>query len=244
MNDNERSWQTWSPRTPAHDPKGSTSDVAPPPTLTVPRVADFDVSGSGENDAWSAAEWTVTQRTGPGASIYTTLFKSVYSPTGLYLLVDCQDGVLTATKTRDMDEIWKEDVLEIFLWPDERQPLYFQYDVSPLGVELPLLIPNNTLPMGWAPWRYGGERRVVAKTAAHGGPRASMARVVRWTAEIKIPFVLLVGLIKSPPEPGTRWRANVYRTDYDVLPASHWAWSVRAGTDTHAIQDYGTFVFG
>jgi len=36
----------------------------------------------------------------------------------------------------------ERDVFEFFLWPDERYPVYFEYEISPLGHELPILIPN------------------------------------------------------------------------------------------------------
>ena len=34
------------------------------------------------------------------------------------------------------------DVFEVFLWTDEKQPIYFEYEISPLGYELPILVPN------------------------------------------------------------------------------------------------------
>jgi hypothetical protein len=56
--------------------------------------------------------------------------------------MEATDQVLTATLQEDFLDLWKEDVFEFFLWPDERQTVYFEYEISPLGVELPILIPN------------------------------------------------------------------------------------------------------
>ena len=67
---------------------------------------------------------------------------------------------MTATKTEDFADLWNEDVFEFFLWPDEQTPLYFEYEISPLGYELPILVPNfNGKFLGWRPWHYEGERK-------------------------------------------------------------------------------------
>ena len=36
-------------------------------------------------------------------------------------------------------DLWNEDVFEVFLWTDERYPVYFEYEISPLNHELPIL---------------------------------------------------------------------------------------------------------
>ena len=39
----------------------------------------------------------------------------------------------------------------MFLWPDERDQLYFEYEISPLGYELPIIVPNlaRNFPVGF-----------------------------------------------------------------------------------------------
>ena len=56
--------------------------------------------------------------------------------------MEATDRTITATMQDDFLDLWKEDVFEFFLWPDERHPVYFEYEISPLGFELPILIPN------------------------------------------------------------------------------------------------------
>jgi hypothetical protein len=46
-----------------------------------------------------------------------------------------------------------------------------------------------------------------------------------------------------PPQPGSQWRANFYRLDYDAGPASHWAWDPRTGTSYHDFNHFGTIIF-
>src|SRR5207237_2726185 len=115
---------------------------------------DFDGTGRGDAPAWSRANWlTLTRLDGPES--YPSRCKVVYSKTGIYVLYDCEDRTLTCTKTQDFDDIYEEDVVECFLWPDQRQDIYFEYEISPLGVELPIIVPNhNGNFMGWRPWHY------------------------------------------------------------------------------------------
>ena len=217
---------------------------APRPELCVRPTIDFEPTGDGAHAAWLRTPWVAMSRVGTGVSIYPTLFKCLYSPNALYLLVDCGDARLTTRAFGEGGDVWRGDAVEVFLWPNELVPVYFQYDLSPLGAELALLVPNDGHShTGWAPWYYEGPRRVRAKTVVRGGPREPMAYVVGWTAEIRIPFALLAGLMGPPPAPGVRWRGNVYRVDHDGPRPSHWAWCDRTGADTHAFREYGSLVF-
>jgi hypothetical protein len=78
-----------------------------------------------------------------------------------------------------------------------------------------------------------------------GGKKASLATVSGWMTEFFIPFTLMKGLANTPPKPGTRWRANFYRIDYDDAPATHWSWSeITEGKSFHKPERFGTLVFG
>jgi len=210
----------------------------------VRKVEDFQVTGDGANAAWRAAEWLPLGLLETGRSAYGTKVKLLYSGTGAYFLFDCQDKRLTCTEMNDFDDIWNQDVVEVFLWPDEGQSLYFEYELSPLGVELPILVPNQEGTfMGWRPWHYEGERRIRRATAVRGGPKAPMGAIAGWSAEFFIPFALLKGLGNVPPRPGTTWRANMYRIDYDGPQPAHWAWSPLTVVNFHRFHEFGTIVF-
>src|SRR5262249_23843398 len=153
--------------------------------------------------------------------------------TGLYVLFDAADTKLTSTMTEDFQNLWLEDVFEVFLWPDDRDPVYFEYEISPLGRELPILIPNfDGKFLGWRPWHYEGGRRTPRATAAVGGELKSGAAVSGWRAEVFLPYELLTPLRNVPPRPGTRWRANFYRMDYDGAERQGWDWA-RVGPSFH-----------
>jgi hypothetical protein len=112
-----------------------------------------------------------------------------------------------------------------------------------MNYELPILVPNMEGKfLGWLPWDYDGERKVRKATAAAGGEKKSGAAVTGWTAEFFIPYALLAPLRNVPPRPGTRWRANFYRMDYDGGQHTTWDWS-RVGPSFHEYKKFGTLVF-
>ena len=211
--------------------------------MIVKRVDDFEVTGAGTAPAWDQTDWQPLQCLGPGSAKYLSRVKVLCSAKGLYFLFDCEDRKLSCTMPNDFDDIFREDVVEVFLWPDEKQDLYFEYELSPLNVELPILIPNHKGAfMGWRPWHYEGDRKIRRATAVRGGAKAALAAVQGWSAEFCIPFALLRGLGNTPPGAGTSWRANMYRIDYDESPATHWAWCEKTGCNFHRFREFGTIV--
>jgi hypothetical protein len=213
------------------------------PLLRVPLVEDFEPSGDGAAPAWEKVPWVELQKRPGGRLPYEARFKCAYSRSGIYFLMEASDRVLTTTFEEDFQDLWTEDVFEVFLWTDERWPVYFEYEISPLERELPIIIPNfEGKFFGWRPWHYEGERRVKKKTAAIGGPRASGAEVQGWRAELFFPYDLLKPLQNVPPRPGTRWRANFYRVDHDEGRTTAWDWA-RVGPSFHEFRKFGTLLF-
>ena len=211
--------------------------------LKVPLVEEFAVTGRGDAAAWGGVPWTALNARNGVAGAAATRIKVAYATAGLYVLMDAADTKLTATYEEDFSDLWKEDVFEAFLWPDERDPLYFEYEISPLGRELPILIPNlDGRFLGWRPWHYGGDRRVRHATSIVGGPKQSGAAIQGWRAEIMIPFAVLAPLRNVPPTRGSRWRANFYRVDHDGGQSVQWDWA-RVGKSFHEFRAFGTLLF-
>lgn len=213
--------------------------------LTINHTHDFELTGDGSAREWDNAPWHNLQRVGGGKSGYATRFKILWSTKGIYFHFDMEDKVLTSTMTEDHSNLWEEDVIEVFLWPNDTQTLYFEYEISPLDVELVILVPNHEGRfLGWLPWNYKGDRRVRHATSAEGGPRSSGAKVTGWKTDFFFPFALFYGLGNCPPVAGTKWRANMYRIDHDEAPSSQWAWCPKTGGNFHDFRNFGTIVFG
>ena len=222
------------------------SEEAHRPEYRVPKTEDFEVTGTGSNPAWQSAKWArLTRREEDGGDElpYWARFKLLYSDTGIYCVMEGSDELLTTTGKEDFADLWTEDVFEIFLWPDEKHPLYFEYEISPMGKELAILVPNlDGKYLGWRPWFYDGERKARKKTSVIGNEHGPGAIVKGWTAEFFIPFQLLRPLRNVPPKKGMRWRANLYRMDHDHARHTKWEWA-SAGGNFHAFERFGALVF-
>lgn len=202
------------------------------------RTKDFRVTGDGSNANWNSADWLPLPERNSSNLLYQTQIKLLYSDSGIYCLYKCDDKKITATLKEDFLDLWNEDVVEAFFWPDETTPLYFEYELSPLNYELPILVPNfkgNFL--GWRPWHYEGNRKTQHGTHVVMTDNS----VTSWTAEFFIPYRLLKPLQNVPPKKGGKWRANFYRIDYDNGSAE-WSWQA-VRTNFHDYERFGTIVF-
>lgn len=211
-------------------------------SIIINKCQDFKVTGDGSTGAWENTKWINLEQQGPVYAQYNTKVKVLYSETGIYFLFDCEDKKLTSTITADQQNIYTEDVVEVFLWTEESFPVYFEYELSPLNYELTIMVPNyNGTFLGWLPWHYEGDRKTQHETSVAGGAKESMSMVNGWKAEFFIPYKLLSPLPKVPPESGTKWQVNMYRIDYDNGIA-HYAWQ-KTGKSFHEYNNFGTFIF-
>ena len=204
--------------------------------IEIPLVDDFEVNGQGDSDQWKKTDWIDLEQRKTDGKTYSTSVKLLYSATGIYVLFRCEDDEITSTLRRDFADLWTEDVVEIFFWPDESLPVYFEYELSPHNYELPIVVPNRDgFFLGWKPWKYEGKRLTRHATTI------STVNDKTWTAEFFIPLELMKPLAEGMPAKGSRWRVNMYRIDYDD-GVSTWSWQpVR--TNFHDYESYGTLVF-
>lgn len=214
--------------------------------LHIQKTEDFIPDGGGSADNWTKTPWIDLPIQETSGVRYATKAKILYSSTGIYFLFHCMDRKITTEITRDFGPLYQGDVVEVFLRPDLSVPIYFEYELSPLDYELPLLVPNiHGKFQGWAPAHYQGHRKVRHATTVIGGLKKAGEAVSEWTAEIYIPFVLLSPLVILPIKPGTRWTANLYRIDHD---SGYTSWSWRKTTpgvrgSLHEFKKFGTVVF-
>jgi hypothetical protein len=211
-------------------------------SVTIRRCQDFEITGDGLSDSWKSTEWINLVQAYKTNTAYNTKVKVLYSETGIYFLFKCEDKKLTSTMKADNLNLWEEDVVEVFLWTGEDFPVYFEYELSPLNYELPIIVPNNKGNfLGWLPWHYNGERRTKHATSVTGGIKESGADISGWIAEFYIPYKLLAPLGNIPPKSGTKWRANMYRIDYDNGELA-FAWQ-KTDKTFHDYKKFGIFIF-
>lgn len=225
----------------------SANAVAADSVLTVKKTTDFKVNGEGSATNWATTKWfDITVQNGPKQAQpgkqFPTKVKILYSDNGVYFLFDCTDKRLTSTIMEDYGMLFKEDVVEVFLWPDTTIPIYLEYEVSPLNYELPILVPNiNGRNQGWKPWIYNDSNKVQHETSVQGGQKKSMAAVEGWKAEFFIPFALMNPIVQATPKSGTKWKGNFYRIDYDSETA-YYSWQKTNGS-FHDFKKFGTLIF-
>jgi len=207
-------------------------------TLQINKSGDFDIDGKGTAREWGKTDWVSLNPLNVEAA-YDTRVKILYSESGMYFLFQNEDEKITATIKEDNADLWHEDVVEVFLWTDEQYPMYFEYELSPLNYELPILIPKVGEDfLGWLPWHYEGDRKTRHMTHI----QKDGDTVTGWIAEFFIPYDLLKPLNKVPPQVGTRWRANMYRIDHDKEPRVLFAWQPIVNS-FHDHELFGTFEF-
>ena len=212
-------------------------------TLKVKKCADFEVSGRGDHENWVDTPWVVLNVMDEIEDAYITKFKLLYSETGMYVLAHCDDRKISTEFIQDQGDIWEGDVFEVFLQTDPGNPLYFEYEINPLNTELVILVPNNQGDFfGWAPWHYEGNRKIKKAVNVEGGAQKTGAKITAWTAEMFFPFALLKGLKNVPPQPGTEWKANFYRMDYDTGKRIKWSWQP-IEINFHEYNKFGLMVF-
>src|SRR5262245_39186708 len=105
----------------------------------VRKTEDFEVSGDGAHPEWAKAAWYSLKRRQDDGQPYEARFKLLYSNSGVYVLMDGTDTKLTTTGRKDFEHLWEEDVYEAFFLTGGSGPLYFEYEISPMNAELPIL---------------------------------------------------------------------------------------------------------
>lgn len=214
------------------------AQVADSTTWVVQKTKDFVLNGNGNAEEWNTTDYLELPKRRNGAMDYKTKMKILYSETGIYCLYQCEDKIITSTIKADFEDIFNEDVVEAFFWPEESSIIYFEYELSPYNYELPILVPNyNGKFLGWRPWHYEGNK----KTRHAASINKEGDKVVSWTAEFFIPYKLMEPLQNTPPKKGMKWRANFYRIDYDK-GSTYWSWRPTR-KNFHDYESFGTIVF-
>ena len=110
--------------------------------LRIKHTKDFNITGDGHAINWNNIEWLALPQRNSMSVVYQTKIKVLYSDSGIYCLYRCEDIKITATLKEDFLDLYNEDVVEAFFRTDEKVPMYFEYELSPLNYELPILVPN------------------------------------------------------------------------------------------------------
>jgi hypothetical protein len=206
------------------------------------------IDGVAQDPAWAfaavSAEFPTAEGSGdpPGA----TTGKLTWDDANLYLFVTVTDPDAFSEYTKDDDNLWKNDVVEVFIDADSDRRGYVELQVNP----------NNTkLDIWWATTR-GGPQDLAWSSGMTSAVKVRGTATDRgdtdqgWDVELQIPWAAVKGnnpamAVRLPPAPGDRMRINVVRADYakggkNPTVAS---WNRITYADFHALDRMLTVVF-
>lgn len=221
----------------------SYSNIIHMDSISINKTTDFDITGKGTSNNWKAANWVKIEQRAHLNIYMETKVKVLYSETGIYFLFYNKDPKLNASIKENGKHLWTEDVIEVFLWPDPSKEVYFEYELSPLNYELPLMVMNfDGKPHRWQAWSFEDDRKIQHKTSVQGGNKVNGASIESWTAEFFIPYSLFLPMQRTLPKSGTKWRVNFNRMDYLDKKEIYWSWQDLPDS-FHEINRFGMMIF-
>ena len=176
----------------------------PLPVMKAARIGrDFVPDGKPDEPEWQSAEAVRLEyqsNDGTARPELSTAVRALWSAEFLYLAYECpytQLSVFTPTQKDERIGLWDNDVVEAFIGTDSTKAAHYsEFEWAPNGERLDLMIDAPEKDFAWS---SAMESAVSVDDAA---------RV--WRVEVRIP---LRALAAATPQPGTRWRINLFRHD-------------------------------
>lgn len=206
----------------------------PLPTITAKWIEqDFKLEGSLKNSAWrNAAEAVIDSslKEGQRKPALRTTARVLWSKHFLYLGYRAPFEELTVFSPPNLSGerlgLWENDVVEAFIAPNPDRPeSYMEFEAAPTGEKLDLTLNPSQKDFEWTSG-FETRSRVDSKSKI-------------WTCEMRIP---LSSISHSSPNPGDRWRLNLYRNDR--ASRTFLAWNPTATRTAHTPDKFGWLVFG
>ena len=230
---------------------GTTTALAqepvPLPVYVVHRAASpILIDGIPDEAAWSAAETVRLRNSRTGEyPVLPTTFRCLWDDDYLYITFHSEDTDIWATMTVHDSEIWREEVVEVFIDADSDLRGYGELQVNPLGIPVDLWILHDTERQFHRGMREFNYRDYQSGVSVDGTVNDASDTDTSWDAELAIPFAEMVTAPHIPPEPGDSWKINFYRLERprgqeeDLIAL---AWSPCYGSN-HMPRRFGTIIF-
>lgn len=176
-------------------------------------VLPVTVDGKIDEKEWANADM-VTLLTADGKKVDTdpTTVKTLWDDKGLYFAFHCPDNMIESSyKNRD-DELWNNDVVEIYLDGGSDGKDYLEVQVSPANIVFDALFKVRRTP-DWKEARkhnIEGLQTAVSVVGTLNNPKDSDTY---YDVEVFVPFNAIPGLAKIPPDSDTKITCNFFRMD-------------------------------
>ena len=209
-------------------------------------VSPITIDGKLEEPAWRAAVTTAAFARPDGKPLapeMRTQVKTLWDDEAIYFAFLVRDNApKTRFTTRD-EELWHEDVVEVYLDPDADGKNYVELQVSPNNIVFDALFTSRRTP-DWKEaraWNLAGLTTAVVK-----GNLPGRVPTKGWVVEVRIPWAGLAQAKGQKPALNGRWRANFFRKDHPGDFAHLASWSSVSDdnrADFHNLDRGGFLVF-
>ncbi len=215
------------------------------------------IDGDGGDSAWTRAPGLnlvdVEDLTGQRQHSRPTVARMLWDEDNLYFLFEMIDADVWSTFDNRDDQIWQQEVVEIFIDPDGDGLDYAEIEVNPLNTIFDLLLsrPWADSGRGFAEWNPDFVSAVSVDGTLNDPDDVDQG----WTVEVALPWAALATDIRDvmngqslPPNVGDRWRLNLYRWERprvgtDVTGEEPSAWSPVGDNDFHRPDRFGWLTF-
>jgi len=227
--------------------KSAKAKPTPPTQLSVRSTIDtMNIDGKLDEKSWRAAltsgAFKKPDGSAPLAAMHTRM-KLLWDKDALYVGFMVRDRNPTSPFAKRDEELWKADVVEVYLDPDRDGKNYVELQLSPKNVIFDALFTDRRKPE----WKKAAEWNLAGITSAISiGELPGAGKHNGWTAEIRIPFAGLASIQGKVPSAGQTWNANFFRVeppgDFDHLGA----WSAVSNDrrpDFHNLARAGQLTF-
>ena len=217
-----------------------------PPTPPVPEAhirktaTPPKIDGVLDDPAWQNATplTLVDSLDGRPAPLRTTA-RLTWDDEALYVAFESEDPDVWGTFRNRDDPIYTQEAVEIFIDADADGRTYDEIEVSPHNVVFDAYFPARRQGMDLS-WDSGLQSAVKV----NGTIDDASDRDKGWTVEMRIPFARLHSVPHVPPQPGDRWRFNLYRLEMpDRKNVQGQAYSPLFVGDFHAVDRFAWLVF-
>ena len=211
------------------------------PVYEVARVTSaMNIDGKLAEKAWAEAQPVgafVNNRDGSRTELQTEA-RILYDDRFIYFAFRVVDQNIWATMKKRDEHLWLEEVVEVFLEANPAIPNYIELEVNPLGTMLDIYLIDRRKPLHYESWNSEHLKWAVQVEGSVDGKDGDRG----WTCEIALPFEDIATATHNPPQPGDRWRLNLYRVEQKPKPAEL-AWSPTLQDDFHILPRLGEIVF-
>jgi Carbohydrate-binding family 9 len=204
--------------------------------VTIPIKVDGQLSERAWTDSAPITAFR-NNRDGSPSKVQTEA-RILYDDRFIYFAFRAVDQNVWATMKRRDEHLWLEEVVEVFLQGNPAIPNYIELEVNPLGTMLDIYLLDTRKPLHYESWNSEKLHWAVHVDGTVDGKEGDR----EWTCEIALPLEDVATATHLPPQPGDRWRMNLYRVER--LPeVVELAWSPTLQDDFHVLPRMGEIIF-